>query len=859
MKKRLFASLLCLALCLGLLPDTALADASVVVNPSEGGNAVVIIPSDDGTVTVVIEELEPEPEPEPPAIGDTVEFAGHEWYIIGTETEGVTAPSGCYTLFAKNNNFGNSVFGSSKDYAGSALHSAVEQIANGFSAEDKAYIVARETLDDISGNSPTNQLLWPLSQNEGASLLDASPLWFESEYYTRTGRSHWLTDDDTVVYYSSDSFNTTTDFATTERAVRPALYVKAEAVDQAGETTQAAPLIGGQVVFGGQTWYIVGMGDTGPVTGPANTVTLFLSSNLYDLNGKLQKVRTRTNYSESPLCEAMTNAGNTLGLSEKEKSLVSSRTLTTADGITGNTVTTPFWPLSQSEFEAIQAENPSLLTEQEFEYWLRTPASGQKVYIGTTQGTLSSLESGDNGWLNAVRPAFYLDLSKLFFAAGEGSITNEGLPLTKIAPPTDPSYNIWIFILHDETLSLSMTAAKDQRGDSLTFQYEGTMGEHNHLSYVLEKVNVPGVPAYYGCVALLNDSGSGTVTVPLLDSNSELKNGDYTMRFYTEDRSSGVYFASDTVDLTIHVENGQVSITDLGDVAEASGISGVTITPANPTLEAGQQQQFTATVTPSGSAWCDSAVNWAVTGAQSSKTTIFSTGLLSVALDETASSLTVTATSKQDSSKSSSATVTVKAHTHTGTLVPGQEATCTAEGVKDYYQCSVCHQCFEDADCTTLITDLETWKVIPALPHQGGLVSGTPAACTTAGTKDYYECSACHQYFEDADCTTPITDLDAWKVIPALGHNWSGTYLAEHADAERHYHVCTVCGDKDEGEAHTWNYDAATEEHDKHCTVCGYVAEPIVEHEHQRPSRLWNTSIKALWFPARLPPARRRA
>ena len=44
------------------------------------------------------------------AIGETVEFAGHEWYIIGTPTEGVTAPSGCYTLFAKNNDFGFTVF-----------------------------------------------------------------------------------------------------------------------------------------------------------------------------------------------------------------------------------------------------------------------------------------------------------------------------------------------------------------------------------------------------------------------------------------------------------------------------------------------------------------------------------------------------------------------------------------------------------------------------------------------------------------------------------------------------------------------------------------------------------------------------
>lgn len=72
------------------------------------------------------------------------------------------------------------------------------------------------------------------------------------------------------------------------------------------------------------------------------------------------------------------------------------------------------------------------------------------------------------------------------------------------------------------------------------------------------------------------------------------------------------------MDLTIHVENGAVSISDLGDVKEASVITSVTITPSNPTLDAGQQQQFTAAVTSSGSAWYDRTVTWAVTGANSS-------------------------------------------------------------------------------------------------------------------------------------------------------------------------------------------------------------------------------------------------
>ena len=57
-------------------------------------------------------------------------------------------------------------------------------------------------------------------------------------------------------------------------------------------------------------------------------------------------------------------------------------------------------------------------------------------------------------------------------------------------------------------------------------------------------------------------------------------------------------------------------------------------------------------------------------------------------------------------------------------------------------------------------------------------------------------------------------------------------YTKENADADKHYHVCTVCGTKDAGEVHTWNVEAATEETDKHCTVCGYVAELKLTHTH---------------------------
>ncbi len=64
-------------------------------------------------------------------------------------------------------------------------------------------------------------------------------------------------------------------------------------------------------------------------------------------------------------------------------------------------------------------------------------------------------------------------------------------------------------------------------------------------------------------------------------------------------------------------------------------------------------------------------------------------------------------------------------------------------------------------------------------------------------------------------------------------HSFSTTYLAENADADKHYHVCTLCSTKDDGEAHTWNVSAATEETAKYCTVCQYIGEAQQAHVHR--------------------------
>ena len=155
MKKRFFSVLLCLCLLAGLAPNM-------------------------GTTAFAAGDYK---------IGDTVDFAGHEWYIIGTDDEtdgGVTAPAGCYTLFAKNNDFGTSNYDGLKDYGTSNLAKAMEEIANKLPSDDKESIVSRESLG----------YLWPLSPSEFDAVEEAMRE-FDADYWLRDSYSFvlaWATD-----------------------------------------------------------------------------------------------------------------------------------------------------------------------------------------------------------------------------------------------------------------------------------------------------------------------------------------------------------------------------------------------------------------------------------------------------------------------------------------------------------------------------------------------------------------------------------------------------------------------------------------------------------------------------------------
>ena len=165
----------------------------------------------------------------------------------------------------------------------------------------------------------------------------------------------------------------------------------------------------------------------------------------------------------------------------------------------------------------------------------------------------------------------------------------------------------------------------------------------------------------------------------------------------------------------------------------------------------------------------------------------------------------------------------IAAKGHTATKVAGKAATCEEEGVKDYYNCSVCGKNFEEETCETEIPDLEAWKngngKLDLVAHTSTKVDGVAATCVANGVKEYYHCSVCEKNFKEEACTNEIPDLDAWKAgdgkIAAKGHVAATEW---NSDENGHWHNCETCGAKMDETAGVH----ADENGDGKCDVCGY-------------------------------------
>ena len=151
---------------------------------------------------------------------------------------------------------------------------------------------------------------------------------------------------------------------------------------------------------------------------------------------------------------------------------------------------------------------------------------------------------------------------------------------------------------------------------------------------------------------------------------------------------------------------------------------------------------------------------------------------------------------------------------HTLTHHAAVAATETSEGNTEYWECSVCHKYFSDANGETEIAE-NSW-VIPVvtqpssgnendptgddvfghLPsHHVTAHAANASTCTVAGNSAYWYCQECEAYFSDAECTNVIKE-NSW-VLPLADHVTELEGAVAATCTQNGYsgdQVCTVCG-----------------------------------------------------------------
>ena len=140
------------------------------------------------------------------------------------------------------------------------------------------------------------------------------------------------------------------------------------------------------------------------------------------------------------------------------------------------------------------------------------------------------------------------------------------------------------------------------------------------------------------------------------------------------------------------------------------------------------------------------------------------------------------------------------------------DATCTADGNSEYWYCPDCDKYFADANGEKEIAK-DSW-VLPALAHRDMQhFDPEEATCTADGNKEYWYCPDCNKYFADAQAEREIERED-WLLPAHHTYTEEWTYdefyhwhaaTCEHSDeiSEKTAHtfvdrVCTVCGCKTE-------------------------------------------------------------
>ncbi len=504
-----------------------------------------------------------------------------------------------------------------------------------------------------------------------------------------------------------------------------------------------------KVAFAGQTWWVIGDGESGvypqtdhitllaatPVKGSSRVefrdyirqeeagYTQFKVSKedaqeevyyyFADNPGDMAKWKKPYEYAGSTLQQEMENIAGKFPA--KEQALVTGRNLTEKDGIAGQSISEQkLWALSLNEWNAIRngSNYDDVLSYNANYWWLRTPLAGGytmpdglEVYI-----SWSSSVAPTDSWVffstYYARPALSLDLSDVLFTSTANAKAGKSTATVGNLTDAQTATGRVKFTVVDESQSLNLTVKQGQKVakvKELKFNYsEATTGENQYVSCVL--INNNDVVKYYGKLADSSDAANGEITIPL----AGVADGTYTLKIFSEQANGDLYtdFCSEPITYTLTVANGKgtLHVHEWGE-------------PTYTWSEDGKA--CTASRTCSGDPAHTQNVQATVTGEQTKAPTCIENG-------ET----TYTATFKPAWAKEQTKTVAdIDMIAHTLEATPEKEATCTEAGNIAYWYCESCDKYFADESGTNEITLDKT--VVPVKEHnyENGI-------CTVCGDKD---------------------------------------------------------------------------------------------------------------------------
>lgn len=264
---------------------------------------------------------------------------------------------------------------------------------------------------------------------------------------------------------------------------------------------------------------------------------------------------------------------------------------------------------------------------------------------------------------------------------------------------------------------------------------------------------------------------------------------------------------------------------------------------------------YTFKATVSGTGAFDNTVTWSVIGG-SAGTSISSDGVLTVAANEAASTLTIKAVANGDPEKVATKTleiyskVTIKQGTNTEDLYKkaGETVSLTAIDAPAGYHFTGWAKTGEGdfANNAATSTDFTVSTTNVTIQSNYELHSANGEAWQSDGTRHWHECS-CGTKVDVASRPpdrSEATETEAVKctvcgyiITPALGHDTHAPDAEWHFDATKHWHNCTGCSQKlDEG-AHAfgdWTITVKPEvgvagEKERECSVCGFKENAPVE------------------------------